>query len=382
MPKACAICGLVSTFTRARSHAPPASLASSARASESSWAFARGECSSRTIGYFTDSASTASKVAASTSITKLAPGGGGGAFAAATMPERSMAREGFKPAGVTPCIVPAGPARRRMLPPRSPPGGGTRQDGLMAHERAGQVALPEDLIDVDALIGAYYDLVPNPDDPDQQVVFGTSGHRGSSLDAAFNDAHIAATTQAIVEYRAGQGITGPALHRQGHPRPLRAGLAHRHRGAARPRRHHPGRARRRLHPHAGRLPGDHRLQQDPRRPASRRHRGHPVPQSAPRRRLQVQPAARRTCRHRRHQRDRSPRQRTAPQPRCDPAHPVRACGCRRHPRRLPGRLLRGPAQRARPGRDRRGRRPHRRRPPRRRRRAVLAVHLRSPRTST
>ena len=79
----------------------------------------------------------------------------------------------------------------------------------MAHERAGQVALPEDLIDVDALIGAYYDLVPNPDDPDQQVVFGTSGHRGSSLDVAFNDAHIAATTQAIVEYRADQRITGP-----------------------------------------------------------------------------------------------------------------------------------------------------------------------------
>ena len=79
----------------------------------------------------------------------------------------------------------------------------------MAHERAGQVALPEDLIDVDALIAAYHDLIPDPDNPDQQVVFGTSGHRGSSLDAAFNDAHIAATTQAIVEYRAGQGITGP-----------------------------------------------------------------------------------------------------------------------------------------------------------------------------
>jgi len=79
----------------------------------------------------------------------------------------------------------------------------------MAHERAGQVALPEDLIDVDTVIGAYYDLVPNPEDPDQQVVFGTSGHRGSSLDVAFNDAHIAATTQAIIEYRAGQGITGP-----------------------------------------------------------------------------------------------------------------------------------------------------------------------------
>jgi len=79
----------------------------------------------------------------------------------------------------------------------------------MVHQRAGQVAGQEDLIDVDALIGAYYDLVPNPADPDQQVVFGTSGHRGSSLDTAFNEAHIAATTQAIVEYRAAQGITGP-----------------------------------------------------------------------------------------------------------------------------------------------------------------------------
>jgi phosphoglucomutase len=79
----------------------------------------------------------------------------------------------------------------------------------MAHPRAGQPALPEDLIDVDAVVGAYYDLTPDPDDPDQQVVFGTSGHRGSSLDAAFNDAHIAATTQAIVEYRAAQGTTGP-----------------------------------------------------------------------------------------------------------------------------------------------------------------------------
>ena len=69
--------------------------------------------------------------------------------------------------------------------------------------------LPEDLIDVDAVISAYYDLVPDPSNPDQQVAFGTSGHRGSSLDTAFNDAHIAATTQAIVEYRASQGITGP-----------------------------------------------------------------------------------------------------------------------------------------------------------------------------
>jgi len=46
----------------------------------------------------------------------------------------------------------------------------------MAHPRAGQPALPEDLIDVDAVISAYYDLVPDPSNPDQQVAFGTSGH--------------------------------------------------------------------------------------------------------------------------------------------------------------------------------------------------------------
>ncbi len=77
------------------------------------------------------------------------------------------------------------------------------------HERAGTIALPEDLIDVDALIGAYYDRSPDPEDPDQQVAFGTSGHRGSSLDSAFNEAHILAITAAIVEYRRGQGTDGP-----------------------------------------------------------------------------------------------------------------------------------------------------------------------------
>ena len=77
------------------------------------------------------------------------------------------------------------------------------------HERAGQLAQPEDLIDVDKVVSSYYDLVPDVDDPAQKVAFGTSGHRGSSLDAAFNEAHIVATTQAIVEYRASQGTDGP-----------------------------------------------------------------------------------------------------------------------------------------------------------------------------
>ena len=80
---------------------------------------------------------------------------------------------------------------------------------MAANPRAGQPAEPEDLIDVAQVVTAYYTLQPDPDNVDQQVAFGTSGHRGSSLDTAFNEAHILATTQAIVEYRAAQGTTGP-----------------------------------------------------------------------------------------------------------------------------------------------------------------------------
>ncbi|WP_319447228.1 MULTISPECIES: phosphoglucomutase (alpha-D-glucose-1,6-bisphosphate-dependent) [unclassified Mycobacterium] len=80
---------------------------------------------------------------------------------------------------------------------------------MAANPRAGQPAEPEDLIDVAQVVTAYYTLQPDPENVDQQVAFGTSGHRGSSLDAAFNEAHILATTQAIVEYRASQGTTGP-----------------------------------------------------------------------------------------------------------------------------------------------------------------------------
>lgn len=79
----------------------------------------------------------------------------------------------------------------------------------MAHERAGRRAEPSDLVDLPHLVTAYYTQKPDPENPDQQVVFGTSGHRGSSLDAAFTEDHIVATTQAIVEYRTEQGITGP-----------------------------------------------------------------------------------------------------------------------------------------------------------------------------
>ncbi|GAT70618.1 phosphoglucomutase [Planomonospora sphaerica] len=79
----------------------------------------------------------------------------------------------------------------------------------MTHERAGQPARPSDLVDVARLVTSYYALRPDPGEVGQRVAFGTSGHRGSALDAAFNEDHILATSQAIVEYRAAQGVDGP-----------------------------------------------------------------------------------------------------------------------------------------------------------------------------
>ncbi len=75
--------------------------------------------------------------------------------------------------------------------------------------RAGLQAESDDLVNVHELVEAYYKLVPDVSIATQRVVFGTSGHRGSSLDTAFNEFHIAAITQAIVEYRTAQGTTGP-----------------------------------------------------------------------------------------------------------------------------------------------------------------------------
>ena len=79
----------------------------------------------------------------------------------------------------------------------------------MASPRAGQPAAREDLVDIPKLITAYYALHPDPGEPAQRVSFGTSGHRGSSLTATFNEDHILAATQAICEYRASEGIDGP-----------------------------------------------------------------------------------------------------------------------------------------------------------------------------
>jgi phosphoglucomutase len=80
---------------------------------------------------------------------------------------------------------------------------------MVVNPRAGQPAEPGDLVDLPHLVTAYYTIAPDPDDVAQQVAFGTSGHRGCALDGAFNEAHILAITQAIAEYRAAAGITGP-----------------------------------------------------------------------------------------------------------------------------------------------------------------------------
>src|ERR1700678_954731 len=75
--------------------------------------------------------------------------------------------------------------------------------------RAGQPANASDLVDVAKLVDAYYDERPDPSVPEQRVVFGTSGHRGSSFDRSFNEWHILAITQAICFYRKQQKIDGP-----------------------------------------------------------------------------------------------------------------------------------------------------------------------------
>jgi len=79
------------------------------------------------------------------------------------------------------------------------------------HPLAGKPAPRELLADIPKLVSAYYTLVPDPDQPSHRVSFGTSGHRGSALNHAFNEAHILATTQAICDHRREQGIDGP-LH--------------------------------------------------------------------------------------------------------------------------------------------------------------------------
>ena len=80
---------------------------------------------------------------------------------------------------------------------------------MSIHPLAGQPAPKDLLIDVSRLESAFYEGEPNVADPNQLVSFGTSGHRGTSSNSTFTQAHILAITQAICEYRQNQGTTGP-----------------------------------------------------------------------------------------------------------------------------------------------------------------------------
>ena len=80
---------------------------------------------------------------------------------------------------------------------------------MAIHPDAGRPVEREKLTDIAELVSCYYQFTPDVKNLDEKVVFGTSGHRGSSLKNSFNEDHIIAIAQAICEYRAHQGITGP-----------------------------------------------------------------------------------------------------------------------------------------------------------------------------
>ena len=145
------------------------------------------------------------------------------------------------------------------------PGG--RGDGVTS-ARAGQPAAPGDLVDVAKLVTAYFAVHPDPGEAAQRVSFGTSGHRGSAFTATFNEDHIAATTQAICEYRAGQRHRRPAVPGRRHPRAVRARAGHRAGGARRQRRPGAVRRARRVHADPGGVPGDPGTQRVRARPAA------------------------------------------------------------------------------------------------------------------
>src|SRR5215472_10380163 len=87
--------------------------------------------------------------------------------------------------------------------------GTLKQVAAIISPLAGKPAPREMLVDLTRLDREYFERRPDPDDPEQIVKFGTSGHRGTSLRGSFNEAHILAITQAICDYRAAHGTDGP-----------------------------------------------------------------------------------------------------------------------------------------------------------------------------
>ena len=165
-------------------------------------------------------------------------------------------------------------------------------------ELAGKLAPQRILTNIPLLLTRYYEVTPDASDPAQRVAFGTSGHRGTSTNGSFNEAHILAVTQAVAEHRASAGITGPLFMG-----PTPTPSANRP-GSRRFRSWSPMawgvRSRRSLYAHAADQPchSGPQLRRGQQTSAGRRHRDHAQPQSSPGRRLQVQPALRRPRRYR------------------------------------------------------------------------------------
>ena len=130
---------------------------------------------------------------------------------------------------------------------------------------AGKPAQAAQLVDVDKLIAAYFDVHPDPSVAAQRVAFGTSGHRGCSFDGSFNEAHVLAITQAICLYRRKQGIDGPLFLGIDTHALSKPALRQRTGSAGGERRRSAHRARRRVHADAGDIARDHRLQPRPRK---------------------------------------------------------------------------------------------------------------------
>ena len=213
----------------------------------------------------------------------------------------------------------------------------------LVNAAAGTPADPATLIDVDALVAAYYDIRPDPSDPAQRVAFGTSGHRGSAFRGAFNEAHILATTEAIWRYREWRGYHGPlfigrdthALSEPATRTALEVLAAH---GADLRVDARDGFTPTPAVSHAILVANRYETSRGPAGEAAgaqiaararRWHRRHAVAQPARRRRFQIQPAQRRPGRHRRHALDpgRSepdPRGERRRRPRRDPAGAVGA----------------------------------------------------------
>ena len=224
----------------------------------------------------------------------------------------------------------------------------TGQDQPMTDPRAGQPAQPSDLVDVASPGDRLLHGAAGPGRPGAAGRLRHVGPPRLQLDAAFNEAHILATTQAICEYRAEQGYDGPLFVGRDTHGLSEPAWATRAGGARRQRRHRAGRRRRRYTP----TPAvSHAILAANRGKTSgpgRRHRRHPVAQPAPGRRLQVQPAHRRPGRHRRHRLDRRAGPTSCSPPGSDGVRRVPFARARAAAGavRLPRHLRRRPAERA------------------------------------